>query len=423
MISSYLWKIRLFLRQVWVRVLAFAVLALAATALAPLLAPLLPEGLTERFDDRAVEDLLKILASSMLAVTTFSLSIAVNAFGLAAQTATPRVTKLLEEDRTTQNALATFLGAFLFSLLGLVALNAAYYGPGGQTVLYGAAILVIALVIFALIRWIGHLMRFGRMEDALDRVEAATAASLSRRLSSPRFGARPAPDEPPAGAHRVTSDRTGYVQHVDIAALSSCAEDLGADLYITRMPGDFVHDGGGLLRVAGAAPDEDARARLRSAWTIGHDRVFDDDPLFGFVVMAEIASRALSPGVNDPGSAIGVIGRTTRLLLRWRDREEAEIEHPRLYLPGIAPGAALTEAFAPIARDGAGLMEVQTRLQDALAALSHGHPGAFAAAAARISGDAVDRARAAGATEREMEHLEDLRLTADDSSDTGDHHV
>ena len=62
--------------------------------------------------------------------------------------------------------------------------------------------------------------------------------------------------------------------------------------------------------------DEDVHKAVAEAFTIGAERTFDQDPRFGLCVLAEIASRALSPAVNDPGTAIDVIGRAVRLLVR-----------------------------------------------------------------------------------------------------------
>ncbi|MBF9029118.1 DUF2254 domain-containing protein [Rhodobacterales bacterium HKCCE3408] len=410
MISSTLWQIRLFARKVWVRVLGLAALAVLAIAIAPFLSGLFPSALTGRLDDEAVRQILTLLASSMLAVTTFSLSIAVNAFAAAAQNATPRVVALLQEDPTTQNVLATFLGAFLFSLLGLVALNADYVGADGRAVLFLATCAVVTLVILALIRWIGHLMSFGRMNDALNRVETAATNALSARVAQPFMGARPAVGDPPKGAARIEAERTGYVQHVDLQALSNCAEAAGVDLYLVRMPGDFASKGAALLAVDGASPDKDMSRRMARAFTIGNDRVFDDDPLFGLVVLAEIASRALSPAVNDPGTAISVIGRIHRILARWSDRAEPSVDHPRLHVPPITPSRALRHAFRPIARDGAAMIEVQLRLMKTLRALAESHPAAFAEPAAAVAADARERVGAAGLTEAERRELDAVVL-------------
>lgn len=89
------WLLQRTLRKIWVRVTGYALLAVAAVAGAGWLGPLLPDTVLVRTGASAVGDVLDVLASSMLAVTTFSLSVAVSAFAAAAGNATPRATALL----------------------------------------------------------------------------------------------------------------------------------------------------------------------------------------------------------------------------------------------------------------------------------------------------------------------------------------
>jgi len=395
MISRYAWYLREVLKKVWVRVVSFALLAILSVVLARLLAPFVPEEFALQTGSESVTQLLGVLTSSMLAVTTFSLSIAVSAFAAAAGTATPRATVLLQEDDTTQNVLATFLGAFLFGLLGLIALNANLYNSSGKVVVFIFTIAVIGLVVLALIRWIDHLMDFGRMGDTLDRVEAAATAALSYRLSNPYLGGRPMVGAPSRTGTAILAAETGYVQHIDMQALQDCAHDAGTQAFVERLPGSFVAQGQSLLHVTSASVDDDRAAALRRAFVMGTRRTFKEDPRFGLIVLTEIASRALSPAVNDPGTAIDIVGRHVRILSQWREDREAEVLFPDVFVPAITVDDVMEDAFRPIARDGAALVEVQVRLQKALAALQTIAPHIFAEPAGRIARDALVRAEAA----------------------------
>lgn len=406
MLAREIWLLRRILRRIWVRVTGYALLALAAVAGAELLGPLLPDTLVDLAGGTALRDVLNVLATSMLAVTTFSLSIAVSAFAAAAGTATPRATALLQQDQTTQNVLATFLGAFLFSLLGLIAVSAEAFDTRGRVVLFFVTLLVTGLVVVALIRWIDHLMSFGRMANTLDRVEAAADAALSAWRADPLMGGGRGAIGGTEGV-AIAAEQTGYVQHVDIQALENCAKAAGARAHLWVRPGAFVARGTALMRVTGCPPDADMRAALVSAVTVDRDRTFDEDPRFGLIVLAEIASRALSPAVNDPGTAIDVIGRVVRLLATPQD---ADKKYPpprcaRVLVPPIDPAEMLLDALRPIARDGAALIEVQIRLTKALQALALAHPDQFAGPAADLARDAVVRANAAGMVPSDMAAL------------------
>lgn len=392
MLSQIRWLLRRTLRQTWVRVVSFAILAIATVVATRLVGPLIPASWAERIGADAVDQLLGILASSMLAVTTFSLSVAVSAFAAAASTATPRATRLLQEDRTTQNVLATFLGAFIFGLVGIILLKAGYYGDGGVLVLYVATVVVVVLVVAALLRWISHLMTFGRMGDTLDRVERATSDALGTRLAMPYLGGRPWAGPLPVRITPLQSDTVGYVQHVDMPALQDVAARLGCSLWIEAMPGQFVHHASPLLHAPlEEMPDDEAEA-LRGAFTCANERTFDQDPRFGVTVLAEIASRALSPAVNDPGTAISVVSRLVRVLSAWHAPVPPDVTYPALFVRSLDPADLIVEGFRPIARDGAGMVEVQCRLQEALAGLAARAPAVFADAAVAMSAEAITRA-------------------------------
>ena len=128
-------------RKMRFRATVYGLLGVAAALLGALLKPVIPERLAGAIGADSVGNLLTILASSMLAVTTFSLSIMVAAYASAANGATPRASRLLIADSSAQGALATFSGAFLFSVVGLIARSTGVYGMS-STFIFGKVALV-----------------------------------------------------------------------------------------------------------------------------------------------------------------------------------------------------------------------------------------------------------------------------------------
>ena len=420
MISHYTWYLREILKKVWVRVVSFALLAFLSVGLAWLLSPFLAEDIALKAGSDAVEQLLEVLTSSMLAVTTFSLSIAVAAFAAAAGTATPRAAVLLQQDRTTQNVLATFLGAFLFGLVGLIALNANLYNDAGLVVIFLFTVAVIGLVVVALIRWIDHLMSFGRMGDTLDRVEAATATALERRLGDPYLGGRRLVGSPDTRMLPVVSRATGYVQHVDMQTIQDCAAALEVKVHLHGLPGRFIAEGAPLLWVDTDRLEEKQVKELCGTIAIGNRRTFEEDPRFGLIVLSEIASRALSPAVNDPGTAIDILGRMVRILSLWRERAEPDVRFANVYVPPITAQEVFEDAFRPLARDGAGLVEVQIRLHKTLTALRTMAPGTFSAPAIEMARDALARAEATGMLASDLADIRAIALSSTAADMAGD---
>lgn len=392
MTSKISWLITRHLRKIWVRVVLFALLAVFSVAIAQLAAPLIPSGYAMQIGGESLDQVLNILASSMLAVTTFSLGIAVSAFAAAARSATPRATALLEEDSTAQNVLATFLGAFLFSLVGIIALQAGYYTDKGRLVLFVTTGFVIAAVVIALLRWISHLMNFGRMDDTLDRVEAAATTALADRLDAPYLGGMPIQGPIPESCIPVFAPDTGYVQHIDVGKIADCADAQNVKVWLNVLPGSFVHQACPLFYASRDLVGDEAET-MRNAFTIGAERDFDQDPRFGLIVMTEIASRALSPAVNDPGTAISVLGRLVRILSQWTKERELNIQYKSVFVPALDPADIIVDGFRPIARDGAAMIEVQIRLQKALGAVAATGQEELAAAARAMASEALERAR------------------------------
>ena len=319
----------------------------------------------------AVNDILNIIASSMLAVTTFSLTAMVSAYSSATQLATPRATQLMVSDPTSQNALSTFLGAFVFSMVGIVGLNTSAYGHDGRIILFAATVLIIMLVVGTLLRWIGHITAFGRMADVIDRVEEAATRAMAHFAAAPHLGGRAA-IAIPGHAVAINGAHTGYVTHIDVATLATIADRKGLRLHVEVMPGTMVHPARPLIHVDGGI-DDATRTALIKAFTIERHRSFDQDPRLGLIALSEIASRALAPATNDPGTGIEVLNALLRVFLTLRSQPpHAQTENQeahRVYLDQPSIDDMLTDAFGPILREGGKEVEVSLRLTSTLSAM------------------------------------------------------
>lgn len=403
------YQVRRITRRLWVRMALIALLALVAAGSSPWLALLLPQGLAESVEKRAVERILEILASSMLTVTTFSLSVMVAARQWSSSQSTPRAQQLMREDAVTQNALATFLGAFVFALVSYILLTTGAYGRAAEAVILGFTLVVVALVVVAILRWIHHLTSLGGVDQTAGRVEEATADAMALRRKNPCLGAHPLTDDTSRdGLDAVVAHETGYVRHVDASKLQDCAGE--GRVLVLAGPGRFVARGEPL---ALAAPDADADA-VRDAFTMARSRSFEQDPLFGLEVLSEIAERALSPGINDPGTAVGVVRRITRLLMpdeagNGDEREDAdeEVKFDRVHIPPLDPAELCRTAFAGIARCAGSADRVHVALQAAFRRLAEADDAALAKAARAESERALAFAGEAIHWDADLERVRD----------------
>ncbi len=365
-------------RQLWFRVVLISLGSLLALLLAPLAKPLLPDNLSEDFGREAVLPVLTILASGMLAVTTFSLNVMVSTYRTAASMATPRVYRLLLEDTVTHRVLATFVGGFIYSLSGVILFRAGYYTVEGAFVVFGLTIIVVILIVGAILRWIDHLSSLGSMDHTLRLIETRARTSLRARMKKPCLGGLCArQDAKPEGAVDIPAAKSGFVRFAGLAQLNDLAAEAGTQITLARAPGEYVLRGQPVAW-AGSGDSEFCKA-ASAAIDIGDVRSFDQDPSFGLSLLAETAQKALSPGINDPGTAIEVMGRLERLLWENTPADETssprEAAYPNVNVPPVTARQLLHCAFPPIARSGSDAPSVMRWMEKSLDALGeHTNP-------------------------------------------------
>jgi uncharacterized membrane protein len=384
-------------RKLWVLPLAYCGAAVAVVLLAATADFVGLGRLTPRIDRGTIEKLLSIIAANMLSVTVFAVASMVASYNHASTTATPRAFPLLIADDFSRAALSRFVGAFIFSVVALAAVLTGYYGRAGLFALFLLTIVIFSWVVITFVRWVDRIARLGLLGNTIHRVEEAMtrATKRCRETTSRRV---PANGEGSPGrplyAHTI-----GYVRHINVAALQAWAEKYATTIFVAAQPGTFVGPGRQLAFVEAGGADLEV-AEIRNAFVIGDDRSFDEDPRFGLVALSEIAARALSPGINDPGTANQIIGRLVRLFVTWTeliqdDGGEPNAKYERVRVPCPSLMDMFDDAFTAIARDGAGTVEVAVRLQEAFLSLASVGDAELAAAAQHHSRLALSRAESA----------------------------
>lgn len=345
---------------------------------------------------KSVETLLVTMSGSMLVIATFAVGSMVSSLASAGSNATPRTFPLVISDDMSQNALSIFIGAFIFSLISIVFLKNDYYADAGLFALFVLTALTFTIVILTFVRWVDSIARLGRLGTTIDKAVAATERAFLRRRASTLCCSQTTTDSDSSRA--ITAQEIGYVQRIDLKCLQQWAEQSSARIVVRAVPGTFAAPGRVLAHVCCEEADHGTLDTdpVADAFVIGDRRTFDEDPRFGLIVLSEIAGRALSPAVNDPGTAIDIIGALVRVFASWSSPADGDAsvrsEYDRVEIPELCPRDLFDDAFTSIARDGAASVEVATRLQKALLSLaSIGHPDMREAAMVH-SRMAMDRA-------------------------------
>ncbi|PSJ17903.1 DUF2254 domain-containing protein [Nitrosomonas supralitoralis] len=362
--------------RLWVKPLLACLLSISAALAAKLADGTELGSILPAIKPEPVETMLSIMAASMLVIATFAVTSMVSAYASASNSATPRAFSLVISDDGSQNALSTFIGAFIYSIVALTAMKNGYFGAAGRFTLFVLTSIAFGVVILTLVRWVDSIARLGRVGTTITKVEQATVRALLQRKQTPTLHGIPIVSQ--AHGWAIFAPSVGYVQHIDFAALQAWAEKTDGGVEIAALPGTFAAPGRALAYIrtrSGEIPASDCEQVVQS-FQIGNDRLFDEDPRFGLVVLSEIACRALSPAVNDPGTAINIIGTLVRLFVLWNESPKSESEdktapkYSRVEVPQILVRDMFDDAFTGIARDGAGMVEVMVRLQKALQSLA-----------------------------------------------------
>lgn len=327
--------------------------------------------------------MLQAVAGSVITVTGLTFSLTVVTLQLASSQFSPRLLRTFLRDTGNKIVLAVFISTFAYCLTVLRTIRAG--GDGAAEFVPQLAVSVgflLALAsVGALVYFIDHIATEIRVDTMLRNVELDTRR-LIERLHPPDTA-----DEvhavawarPPDHAVAMRATRSGFFTSVSARPLLRLATEHGVVMELEPKMGDRVVEGAPLawcwpsepvsaLRVEPQALQADVQAAL----TIGIERTLQEDVAYGMRQLVDVAVKALSPGVNDPTTAIHATHRLAPLLrvlaerppgpLVWRDEEGTA----RLVVRRPGFKALLSDVCGQIRRYGAGEPTVMEALLDLL---------------------------------------------------------
>jgi len=323
----------------------------------------LPEQIT--YSESTASGLLTAIVSAMIAFTGFVVTISVLVIQMATGTLSPRYMRLYYRDRLQKAVLAVLLGTLSFSLVTL------RHSGTGVTPNLGVLVAGIA-VVASIVLFLLFLDRF------LHRLRPVAVAQLvvrqgMRHFSSPvvSTGVESAGDEP-GGVEPVAvarSARTGSIQAIDRRGMLAWATSNDCVVVLRRTPGDFVSRGALIAEVYSDSPPADAD-RLDGMFALGVERTIEQDPAFAIRVVVDVATRALSPALNDPTTAVQVLDHLQVLLREIGSRPLSrravlrdDDGRARVVIPTLSWADFLTLAITEIRQYGATSIQVVRRLR------------------------------------------------------------
>ncbi len=256
-------------------------------------------------------EVLSTIAGSMITVAGVVFSITIVALSYASSQYGPRVLTNFMSDRGNTVTLGTFIATFLYGLTVLRTIRAGDDEGFVPQLAVMVGMLLALCSIGVLIYFIHHVAQTIHINNVVARIGELLVEDAGKRF--PDLIGKPARQQkaqapipkidPAAGCVRATS--TGYIQLIDESALLACAGKFNVLVRLRYRPGDFVMAGRILADITPAgAIDDDLSKALRDCFSTGKKRTPENDIMFLVSELVEIAARALSPGVNDPITAV-----------------------------------------------------------------------------------------------------------------------
>lgn len=280
---------------------------------------------------------LSAIAGGLITVTGVVFSVTIVALQLASSQFTPRILRNFTADRANQLVLGVFIGTFTYTML---VLRTVHSGTSEHPVFVPriSVTVAVALVLVSigfLIYFINHSARSIQVSFILDRVVRTALGDVDRlfpeRIGNPDPEHPADPRDPGVPSAVVCADRSGFLQAVDGGTLLDLGERMRAVIGMEPHIGDFILAGEPLASVTPAAAAESGELQdaVRRAFVLGAERTREQDVEFSVIEISDIAVKALSPGINDPTTALHCIDRVSEILLALGTRGEPRIWRTR----------------------------------------------------------------------------------------------
>jgi uncharacterized membrane protein len=352
------------------------------------------------------------IAGTMITVIALMLGLTVVALQLSSTQFSPRLLRNFLRDRPNQLVLSSFVATFAYSTAGLYTVGVS---GGTRTQDYPrlavtGAIVLLFLSLFALVYEVHHVAHSMQVDEIMRSVEDRTQEVIREVLVTPCEGPPPViPDH----AVPLKARRSGYVQTIHPEALIELAERLPACVAVAHRVGEHVVSGAPLAWIwrsdDGPVDEPAAVSAAHRSVRLGFERTLEQDAALGMRQLVDIASKALSPAVNDPYTAVQAIDHLAVILASLARREHGTTVHTTaagttVTVPGYAFADYLDLACAQIRRFGSKEPTIARELIEMLSSTAHNadHADRHAAIRAELELIVTD-------AERDIVQPEDLK--------------
>jgi len=251
---------------------------------------------------------LSAIVGAVAALTGFVVTVTVLVVQMASGSISPRSMRLWYRDPVLKGSLALLIGTLAYSFSLLRRIETRFVPDLGVTL--AGVLLIVGLVIFVLFlnRFVHRLRPVAVAALVAKGVRQSLADDIANTRDLGNVFVGPLEGMTEAASLTVRSTRPGAVQAVDLRGIAAWAGLHECLVVMRHSVGEFIETGDVLFEVYGNPGRTDTAARdLRGLVALGLERTIEQDPAFALRVMVDVASKALSPAINDPTTAVQVL--------------------------------------------------------------------------------------------------------------------
>ncbi len=293
--------------------------------------------------------LLATIAGSLMTVLALVFSLTLIAMQLVSSQLTPRALRGFLGARMTQLAAGFFIGTVLYCFLVMrhirSALEEGSYAVPQMSVTVGLLLGLLAMAY--LLAFVNHIASWMQLSSIIRRIAQDTLLTVEREFPDEAEDESTTSLQPPDSAGlEVVAVRSGFVQYFVASRRQMEAPEPAEFVQMLVDTGDFVVEGQPLMKAWAREDTVELRDELRGLVVIGDERDVRQDVRFGLRQLSDIGLRGLSPGVNDPTTAVACLNYIKVILCRLASRRlipTIEADRPR---PVLLPDRSFEDCVA-----------------------------------------------------------------------------
>jgi len=267
-------------------------------------------------------DLLTTFIGGLISIMVFSFSLVMILLNQASSNFSPRLLPGLISNRRHQIILGIYNSTLLYCIFTLVSITPhgdKYQLPGFSVLL---AIIFMTVCLAAFIYFIHSISQQIQVGTIMDKIFDKAYERLNTLIDNEKSTEIEFPDT--SNWKTVECAKSGYFQDVGLNSLAEFAQEKKVKIEIVQIKGTYILKGLPLLKYSGAELDGDAKNEILACFHFSKNELVEENYVLAFKQITEIALKAMSPGINDPGTAINAIDYMTELFtLRMKKRDRS----------------------------------------------------------------------------------------------------